>query len=327
MTPVITPSKSRQSTPSQTPMSKPQYFTISESTRNALAKYQSESGLTNPAMGKMLGFADGTAVSKYLNNKYDRDPKDIESKILDMLKTEARRLQFGGEVINTSVIRQVAGFLDSIKRTNTVGVIHSDAGLGKTTAANDYLDENPNAVLLTVNAKQNDAKGFVQLLWAAIVPHGYEYNQSRWEYLVQKFKESGRLIMIDNAQRLIGSGRDAAFDFRDETGCPLCFFGNPSVLVKIKQNDQQHSRTIMEHEATLLETDEVTRMIVDQHTDHGEEIYDLCLPITKRKAGGHIRALTMILACMKDFMDMPGYKNNPRKAFIAALSKNIHHKA
>lgn len=298
---------------------------INHALRDQLESFKNQgAGRTNLELGKMLGFPDGTAVSKYLGDKYDRDPADIEKRLADLFQAEERKLlNVAGEVIETSVVRQFAAFANAVRRSNSVGVFHSDAGLGKTTSIVDYVGKNPLAVALTANAIQNDAKGLKQLLWESVSKSGYITNQSRWSFLVERFKGSGRPIIIDNAQRLIGSGRDFAFDFRDATGCPLILSGNPSILTRIAGNDQQFSRTLMEHEATLKDIDAIARQIIDAHTPHGAEIYDLALAVAKRKGGGYLRALVLALAAMREF-EKPG--TSAREAFESALAKNVHHK-
>lgn len=296
---------------------------INPELRDRLEDYKRRTGETNPGLGRKLGYPDGTAVSKYLGDKYDRDPGDMESRLEDFFAAEARRAVAGAtEVIGTSVVRQFGSFANAVRRANAVGVFHSPAGLGKSTAVADYLARNPTALGISANAAQFDAKGVRQLFWSAVSHRGYTPNQSRWEFLVSKFRDSGRLVIVDNAQRLAGSGRDFVFDFRDVTGCPVVLVGNPAILQRVAGNDQQFSRTLMEHEATLKDTDAVARQIVDAHTDEGAAIYDLALPIVRRRGGGHLRSLVMTLTAMREFIDPEA--PDTRRAFESALAKSIH---
>jgi len=323
MTPTITPSKSRSAATADLPV----YQSINGDLRDQLFKFKEATGDTNSGVGRKLGYPDGTAVSKYLNDKFDRDPQEFESRLLDLLKTESRRRAHVGEIYGSSVINQAAAFFDTVRHTNTVGVFHSPAGLGKSTAILAYLEANPTAVLLTANASQNDATGIRQLFWAAVDHRGHSPSQPRWDFLIQKFTGSGRLIIVDNAQRIASTGRDFLFDFRDATGCPIVMVGNPAILNRVAGNDQQFSRTLMEHEATLKDPNGVAKKIIDAHTDDGETIYDLALPIVRRPGGGHLRSLIMTLTAMREFLDLPAVAGDTRKAFSFALAKSIHHRA
>lgn len=331
---VITPSKSRSTlaahnhpeTDERGTSDRSRYREINPSIREQFESFRDASGNTNVTLGKKLGYPDGTAVSKYISNKYDRDPADIEDRIVDLLKNESRRRAQGGSIFATSVINQADSFFDSVQRTNTVGVFHSPAGLGKSTAIVAYLEKHPTAVLLTANAAQNDATGIRQLFWGSVNHRGYCNGQARWDYLVEKFAGSGRLIIVDNAQRIASTGRDFLFDFRDATGCPIVLVGNPAILQRVAQNDQQFSRTVKEHEAVLRDPAKITKQIIDAHMDDGDLIYDLAFPIVKRPGKGHLRSLVMTLTSMTEFLDHPDFHGDPRKAFLAALSTSIHHK-
>jgi DNA transposition AAA+ family ATPase len=291
---------------------------------------------SNVEIGRKLGYPDGTAVSKYLSagkakargegvSHYDRDPKDIEDRLAEFFLHEERKLlAVHGEILRTSVVRQFEAFADAVRRSGGVGVIHSAAGLGKTSGFIAYQEKNPTAIAITANAAQCDARGLRQLMWGAISHRGYSHNSSRWDFMVRALKGSGRLILVDNAQRLDRSGRDFLFDLRDATGCPIVLIGNPEILERVAKNDQQHSRTLMEHEATLKDVENVVRQIIDMHTGDGADLYDLAYPIVKRKGGGYLRALTMTLASMREFLDAE--RTGARQAFESALAKSIHHK-
>lgn len=329
----IIPSQSRATThaalshPEAEERERARFWAIDAELRNQLEAYKATHGDSNQTLGRKLGFPDGTAVSKYLNNKMDRDPSDFESKVADLLRMDARMQAIGsgsGEILETSVIRQAANFFDTVRRAGAVGVLHSPAGLGKTTAIAAYVKANPTAVPICANAAQSDAKGVRQLLWGAVDHRSYDPCSSRWDYLVSKFAGTQRLLIVDNAQRLAGSGRDCLFDFRDQTGIPMVLVGNPSILQRVALNDQQFSRTLMEHEATLKTPAQVARAIVDLHTDRGEEIYDLAERVVRVRGGGYLRSLVMTLLAMREMEQLAG--GDIRKSFEAALAKSIHHK-
>lgn len=289
--------------------------------------YRDRTDKPNKALGRELGFPDGTVVSKYLNSNgdLDRNPVDIERKIVDLLAARDREILVSGHTVNTSVITRAANFFTDVERSKTVGVLHGPAGIGKSVAVATYAAEHPRCVVITANAAQCDARGVQQLLWAQS-DHGIKPSQSRWEFLVSKFRGSGRLLIVDNAQRLDGTGRDYLFDFRDATGLPIALVGNPCILQRVAGSDQQHSRTMKETEVKLDRLAAVSREIVDAHTTHGAAIYDLAEGVVKRKGGGHLRALVGLLTSMEIFLEDPRFDGDARAAFESAMATNIHHK-
>lgn len=294
---------------------------------------------TNVSIGRRLGYPDGTVVSKYLLtgkaksreeggvNAYDRDPSDIERKLLDFFRAETRMQMLDcAEILATSVVKQCANFYDEVRQGRFVGVLHAPAGLGKSTAALAYVEANPTTMLLSANAAQCDARGVRQLMWAQVETRGMAGNVPRWQHLIGAFKDSGRLIIVDNAQRLERSGRDLLFDFMDETGCPLVLQGNPEIKDRVRRNDQQHSRTLMEYSPTLKNVETVVREYLALRTDRGAEIQDLAVDVVKRKSGGHLRALRNLLMLAELLQGDPKSGGDFRKAFEKAMALSIAHK-
>ncbi|HRQ88146.1 MAG TPA: hypothetical protein PLA50_05075, partial [Bacteroidia bacterium] len=149
----ITPSRSRTT---HAALSHPEaeergkYWPVNESLRDQLATYKDARADSNQSLGRKLGYPDGTAVSKYLNGKMDRDPSDLESKAADLLRMDARRQTLGtADILDTSVVRQVARFCDVVRAASAVGVLHSPAGLGKTTGIASYAEASPTAVVIS----------------------------------------------------------------------------------------------------------------------------------------------------------------------------------
>jgi DNA transposition AAA+ family ATPase len=296
---------------------------------------------TNVSMGRRLGYPDGSVVSKYRLagrektragltgiNEYDRDPRDIETRLAEFFQMESRmKLLDSATILDTSVVRQCAKFYDDVRDTGgVVGVLHCAAGLGKTTAAVAYVGANPTTTLLTANARQNDARGVTQLFWEQAATRGMSKNAPRWNHLVTIYRGSGRLIIMDNAQRLDRSGRDFLFDFMDATGCPLVLQGNPEIKTRVASNDQQYTRTLMEYSPRLKDLETVVRDYLSLRTDRAGEIMDLALRVVRQKDGGHLRALRNLTMSAQVLMRDARSGGDYRKAFEKALALSIAHK-
>lgn len=293
--------------------------------RKELDAWIDRNDLTRIEAGRALGFPDGTPVSKYLSNKYDRDPTVFERRLREVLAAEKRSRHFGGKVLKTNVVEKLAVFTDRIRQTNTCGVFSGEAGIGKTVAISAYLEANPTAVSITVNAIQNDARGVKQLLWAA-AGGPEKYNSPHYDWLIAKFDGSNRPILVDQAQLLGAGGRAFLFGLHDRTGCPLIFIGNPSILTQVARSDQEHSRTPKHSQAELKDPKRVTRAMIAQHLEDPDQILDLALKVVEKEKGGHLRALAHLLADMRVLMELPANAEDPRGCFLKALSASIDHK-
>lgn len=316
---IITPSKSRAEQSA--------YRQLNPEIRAAfLAWVEANRQFTRAQVGGMLGYPDGTAVSKYISDKYDRDPEDIEGKIADLLKRDSLRRSFNSELILTNVVRGFAAFADKVTNTNTVGVLTGEAGIGKTRAAHHYASTHPTTVLITVNPAQKDERGVRQLIWSAIDHRGCKWDEPRFDFLVRKFRGTNRLFIVDGAQYLGAGGRSLLYTFHDATGCPILLVGNPCILEQVAINDQEHSRTIQEQTASLKNVEDVTLAFLRQQVARPEEILDLAVQVVDQPRGGHLRALEKLLVCTKDLMELPANRDNLRGSFLKSCAKSVAHK-
>ena len=327
MTKTILPSTSRHAqTDADADDSRRDGFRVTDpELRAELAAWISRQGYSREAAGRALGFPDGTAVSKYLNDKFDRDPGGFEARLRDQLSAEKRARHYGGRVIPTNVVQKLAVFVDRIRQTSTCGVYTGEAGIGKTVAVGAYLEANPTALGITVNALQNDAKGVKQLLWAAAAGPAH-YNQPHYDWLVEKLRHSNRSILVDQAQHLGAGGRAFLFGLHDITSCPLVLVGNPQILAQVARCDQEHSRTPKHVHAELKSPEKVARAMIAQHLEDPAEILDLALAVVAKPYGGHLRALAHLLADMRVLMELPANSQDPRGCVLKALAASIDHR-
>lgn len=332
MTKTITPSRARHESTLEVDLPEPVitkrsgFRTTDPDLRDQLAAWIDRNDITRIEAGKALGFPDGTAVSKYLGNKYDRDPIPFENRLREVLAAETRSRHFGGKVLKTNVVEKLCVFADRIRQTGTCGVFSGEAGIGKTVGISAYIDANPTAIAITINALQNDSRGVKQLLWSALSGPD-NYNLSHYDWIVAKIQGSNRPIIIDNAQRLAASGRAFLFDLHDLTGCPELFIGNPQILDQISRSDQEHSRVPKHVHAELKEPKRVTRAMIAQHLEDPDQIIDLALQVVSKERGGHLRALNHLLADMRVLMELPANAQDPRGCFLKALAASIDHKS
>lgn len=293
--------------------------------RAELDAWIERNGYTREEAGKALGFKDSTAVSKYIGDKFDRDPEKFEKALREVLAHEKRARHFGGKIIRTNVVEKLAVFVDRIRQTSTCGVFSGEAGIGKTVGVGAYLEDNTTALAITVNALQNDARGVKQLLWGAANGPG-RHNLPHYDWIVDKLAGSNRPILVDNAQRLGGGGRAVLFDLHDRTGCPLVFIGNPQILDQVARSDQEHSRTPKHSHADLKEPRRVALAMIAQYLDEPGQVLDLALAVVEKPYGGHLRALAHLLADMRVLMELPANADDPRGCFLKALASSIDHK-
>lgn len=291
-------------------------------TRAALELYRTRHGLSNSAVARQLGVHAGT-ISRYLAGKYPGDVPKLEASIEDLLKSAEERRDHQARLFETSVTRTVRNYINTVRRTNDIGLIHGPAGVGKSAAIQLYCAEYPTSISVTLNATTRTGQRLEASLFEAIETRGWKGNVSRWSFLVRRLRNSSRVICLDNAQRLDGDGRQWLFDFADETNCPIILVANPEILDRIRGNDQQFSRIGMA-QAVSLRDDEIpglARAVAEQFTADAEPIADLAAVVASHR--GHLRAVRKQVLLMETLREAGGRLADPRTAFRAAHTKLI----
>lgn len=286
--------------------------------RAALAKLRSDRKLTNPALGKLFSVSP-TFISKYINDSLDHDPKDFEAVAADTIRAIENRLDLASQLFETSVSRAMAGRIDIARRTGHSCLFGSPAGEGKTSGGLLYQLSNPSTIYFKLAGTDRDAGAINSHLWAALRKSDWSDNVKRWSVMTDAVRGSQRAIICDNAHRLDTSGRNALFDFSEDTGCPVVLLANPEILELIKRNDQQHSRIGVYRDLRLTDSElpHVSRRLAAQLSDDetAEEISDLVAFVASKP--GRLRAVKMHVILMQELRTKDG-KLDARSAFRTA---------
>lgn len=199
-------------------------------------------GLTLHKVGLALGYSP-SVVSQYLKDgRYPGDLKKLRRRVAEWLqKRESRRL-VGVKLVHTDVSQAIATALEVIRQTNDVGVIYGDAGIGKTSGILLYLDDNPLSVVVTLNRWTRTADAIEAAVLQRIEHGAWKRGMARGNFIVERLRDSNRLLIVDNAHKATRSGLEWLFDLHDETRIPIALVGNEEVLREIEANDQRFSR-------------------------------------------------------------------------------------
>lgn len=298
----------------------------------ALLELRSQQNLTNSKLVKLLGIpgTSETFLSKYLNDNLDREVPNFERQAFDVIKSIKERIQFSGEIFVTSVVRKMANAFDLIRKTGFISLITGEAGNGKTSGINHYLLANSSAVRINLNATTRDANKVEGLVFRSVDNRDWKSQSSRYDYLVERFRDSSRLLIVDNAQRLSGSGRQWLFDFSDDARCPIALVGNPELLDRIRTEKTQLSRIGLNptYELEPSELPAAAARVATQFSDPqtAEAIADLCSVVAHHE--GRLRAVRMTVQLMQELRHTsPDMREHPRKAFRAAHSRLVRNYA
>jgi DNA transposition AAA+ family ATPase len=313
-----------------------QQKTADPETKRALQDFRARGDGARPYtledLARLLG-SNVATLSRYLSDKAGTqlvgDIPRLEAVARDVMAAATRRAaRVAAPTFGTPAVDQIRTVLETIRKTGDVGLIHGPAGIGKSKALEVYLEANPSAIGIVANSWSRSGCDAARLVFDTLDTRKWSGNVKRAIWLIDRLRNSERLLIVDNAHRLSASGLAWLFDFHDETRCPLALVGNPEVLDQIKKNDQQFSRVGLLREVSLGRREGDRQKALDAIAAHmcrrhlgedGDDIRDLCVRVLGER--GHLRALDKHLRLVVEML--PHFKGDLREAFKSAHTQVV----
>ena len=294
---------------------------VTQGIRDALAAYQEENGFTLRQVGARIGKSEAY-VSRYLNGKPEGDVEAFERAVADMLRNDKRKRSWGDVYFGTAVVDTCHTVFDIIREASDIGLVHGAAGIGKTTACKRYAAENSTVIFFTCTEGNGRIGGIVSGIATGIDMRKWNPGAvKKSQFIMDKLNGSGRLVIIDNAQRVTLGGLRFLFDLHDCTGVSIALVGNPEVLGKLSGNDQMTSRIGLKQDVGIAADARWLDKAADNMTaamwpEAAADIRQLAREGARKQ--GHLRTLNKQLKIAIRLCESPGYGGNYAKAFVAA---------
>ena len=194
--------------------------------RKKLDEHLQDTGRSQGYVARALGVST-SAVSQYLNNKPKGDVAKLESKIESFLSREKERKSSPKKpgFVETLASKQVREVISIAHTGSVIGLIYGPAGIGKTVSVQEYVKEK-GGFLITADVSFT-MKGMVEELAekCGVIAKGTVREVTK--RLIQFLKNTGRLIIVDEAQFLPIKAVEILRKIHDETGCGLVLVGMP----------------------------------------------------------------------------------------------------
>jgi len=279
---------------------KPKKYETDRELAAELLEFRQKHGLTNSELGRRLGESE-YFISKYINDKLDRDPADFADRARNALAAFRARLEDATCLFPTSVTKNIAGRIEVARRIQDIMLIVGPSGEGKTCAARMFADANPGTIYVQLCVDQRDHKQVASAIFQKLELRSQWKGQCpKAAFVRAQLRASNRVIIIDEAHMLDGSGRQFMFNLNRETGCAVVLIGNPEILDRIRANEQQEYRLGVASRPELKpeEIPQVSQRVAAQFSDDdfAEEVSDLVAFIAAQP--GRLRSVrkTVVLA-------------------------------
>ena len=251
--------------------------------------YKQESGKTQTAIANELGISDA-ALSSFLRGSY-KTPHMIVPKVAELLKVTGKRKVAPKEpaFVETTVAKRVMEAISYCHLQGKIAVVYGDAGVGKTQAVRAYLRENSLAIGITISPSYASITGVNELIADQL---GIRERVARRIYaeIISKLKDSGRVLIIDEAQHLPVRGLNHLRCMADESGVGIALIGNAEVYTKLRGSGkadfaQLFSRIGMRREVLTSTTtkEDIRKVFAEAHLE--EDALELLYRIARTAYG------------------------------------------
>jgi DNA transposition AAA+ family ATPase len=219
-----------------------------------LGQCMEERGLTQASVARAIGFSD-SALSQWLGGKYKGDVKGVEHAITGFLQREweragSRKLQL--RFVMTSTAAKVFEAARMCHLDGEIGVVVGAAGVGKTTAIKEYAARNSDVLLVEADLGYTARDLFAELHRKCGFDGLGSINRMKDE-VIEKLRNSGRLIIIDEAEHLPVRALDLVRRINDKAGVGILFCGLQRFMenLRLRQADFAYLYTRVGFKVTL----------------------------------------------------------------------------
>lgn len=200
---------------------------------NFIRQYMNSKKKSQAQMAKELGISP-SKLSGFLSGTYAA-PHTVISAIEELAAISEQKKVAPKEpgFTETNISKNVINAIKYSHLQGKISVVYGDAGIGKTMAFRNYLENNALAIGITISPTYSSITGVNEKLAEQL---GVRERVARKQTLeiVNKLKDSGRVVVIDEAQHLTVRALNHLRCIADESGVGICFIGNDEVYSKLK---------------------------------------------------------------------------------------------
>ena len=235
-----------------------------------------------------------TTLHLWLNGKYNGNVEKVTKAIEQFIEDEYLRAKnIRIPFVNTTIAEDVFEIARTCHIENEIGVCCGDAGLGKTFAVKRYNIEHLDVILIEADFGYTPKVLFSEI-HKKLGFNGTGSIHSMLLDIVDKLKDSGRLIIVDEAEYLPYKALELLRRIYDKANVGILLVGMPKLLKNLRgesgQYTQLYSRVGIVKELSPL-TKEDSLAILSSVTPDSESIY----PQISTYCGCNTRVLAKLL--------------------------------
>ena len=266
-----------------------------EELQKELRDFMAEKELSQAQVSRSLGRSH-SSLCQWLNDHYNEGSiEKIENDVKAFLRREKEKAKFTTakiEFTQTSVSARIFESADMCHFDCAMGTVIGDAGLGKTRAVKEYARLNPRVILIETCPGWSP-RTIIRKIHLQVGLDGRRSTDDMVDEIVARLNDSGRLIIIDEAENLDSEIINLLRRIYDFAGVGILLVGMPRLLHNVKGNGdlkQLASRSSISYELKAINKENVGAIVstcVPKSEDLVKDYFTEC--------DGNTRILSMLI--------------------------------
>lgn len=215
--------------------------------RRVVKKHVKKYRLTHAQIGAQISASPST-LSEVLSGKYKGVPDSVLRKLNAWIDDDERRRSQSRPLgfYETCIFKSIRDLAKIAKRnaiTERRRIVGSDKprivmgfgppGCGKSLGAEALCAEDPNAICIRIRTGGGTGNGIARAVLDGAGFRGRPTNISNIDFMIEKLRYSGRLLIVDEAHKLRESGFEVLRDLADDAGIPIMLLGTDRTRRKV----------------------------------------------------------------------------------------------
>lgn len=205
------------------------------SIQTELSELMIRKGFSQTQVARSIGKSPAT-ISQYLKGVYAGDVRNIDELVQNFVSREAEKeksQRISARYIQTLTSRKGMEVMKLAHLDGDINVIYGDAGLGKTMMLREYAAQNRDAILIEADPGYTARTVLEELCnRLGLSKRGNMHDLS--ELCIAALRDSGRLVMVDEAENLPYRALETLRRLHDKSGIGIVLAGMPRLIINLK---------------------------------------------------------------------------------------------
>ncbi|EBF8755913.1 ATPase [Salmonella enterica] len=192
-------------------------------------------GYSQGQVARAIGRSSAT-MNQYVQGKYNGDIADMEERIghfLRRVREKQNALRIDERFVSTPTASKGLEVLSYAHLESEICVLYGAAGLGKTMILKEYARRDSNVIFIEADPGFT-ARTLLEELCGRLRLNKNGNIHALIEVCVEKLKDSGRLLVIDEAELLPYRALEVIRRLHDKAGIGVVLAGMPRLIVNLK---------------------------------------------------------------------------------------------